>query len=78
MPDAPLIQFEKDKYEVDESLQSVTAKVTRTGNLENPSTVQCYTMDGTAQSGLDFIARLDGESTVSFSSGITLIHFLTK
>lgn len=70
--DVAILQFENNKYEVDEMNSSISVPIIRSGDIGFESSVVCYTEEGTAETGTDFKERTrHPSSTITFKSGET-------
>uniref|UniRef100_UPI00359004A1 extracellular matrix organizing protein FRAS1 isoform X2 n=1 Tax=Myxine glutinosa TaxID=7769 RepID=UPI00359004A1 len=68
--DVPSMQFEKEKYEVEEAKGVLTVHVLRSGDLSSETTVRCYTRQGSAIPREDYTERPDADaSTITFQPG---------
>ncbi|KAM9330460.1 FRAS1-related extracellular matrix protein 3 [Gastrophryne carolinensis] len=68
--DLPKVQFKEPVYIVNEKDKQVSAIVYRSGDVNQKSTVRCYTRQGSAQVTLDYEERPNtDESTVVFLPG---------
>ncbi|XP_067004109.2 FRAS1-related extracellular matrix protein 2 [Anabrus simplex] len=64
------MQFEPQNYFVFEEVGQLQVPVWRTGDLRPSSSVRCYTRQGTALAGIDFIERPNtNSSTIIFNKG---------
>ncbi|XP_059153308.1 extracellular matrix protein 3-like [Physella acuta] len=68
--DLPSVQFKQSSYQVRENEGEVRASVLRTGDITHESTVVCYTQQGTARAGDDYVERVeDIDSVLVFQKG---------
>nr|XP_039265536.1 FRAS1-related extracellular matrix protein 2-like [Styela clava] len=68
--DLPLMQFAEETYEVDESDESLSAKIVRSGDLSQTSSVRCYTRQSSAEVMMDYAERPNTDaSIVKFEPG---------
>jgi hypothetical protein len=67
---AAIIEFDKTKFEVQESDKLVSLPILRTGDLSVDVQIECYTQDVTASANADYVPRyLNSFSVVKIPAG---------
>lgn len=69
---APVIQFEAPSMSVYDNVSIVTINVTKTGNTKMNASVSYYTVNHTAEAGLDFV---NASGSLTFAPGETKKNF---
>ncbi|XP_071950665.1 extracellular matrix protein 3-like [Antedon mediterranea] len=68
--DLPKVSFRAGSYTVNENDGSATAMVVRTGDITQPSSVRCYSRQGSAQVMMDYDERPNTDvSVINFEAG---------
>lgn len=66
----PKVQFVEPEIEINENDGNVSVTVIRSGDLSIPSSVRCYTRQGSAQVMMDYDERPNNvESLITFLPG---------
>lgn len=71
----PKVQFVEPEVEVNENDGNVSVTIIRSGDLSIPSSVRCYTRQGSAQVMMDYDERPNNiGSVVTFLPGRYAVH----
>ncbi|KAL3878630.1 hypothetical protein ACJMK2_030964 [Sinanodonta woodiana] len=70
LSDLPKMEFKEPEYEVNENVGIVTTMIKRSGDIDQMSSVRCFTRQASAEVMMDFIERPDSsDSVVIFQRG---------